>query len=54
MKGSDNNAYGGSQNQRDKTKLERVFARLTEAHERRLMAAVTRLPEIIELAAATR
>ncbi len=31
-----------------------ALGRLTEAHERRLMVAVTRLPEVIELAAATR
>jgi arginyl-tRNA synthetase len=31
-----------------------AFARLVEPHERRLMVAVTRLPEVIELAAAAR
>ncbi len=31
-----------------------ALGRLVEAHERRLMVAVTRLPEVIELAAATR
>ena len=31
-----------------------ALARLVEPHERRLMVAVTRLPEVIELAAATR